>query len=116
MARVTPFAILLGLSLQATAVPAASADSCPRGRIAAVVVNNHSIFSNTDSLSNRRVSWAYRAANALHIRTRESAIRREILFGPGDCFVVPAGFEGLWEVLEDARKFYAIFEPAAGER
>ena len=34
-------------------------------------------------------------------------------FGPGDCFVVPAGFEGLWEVLEDARKFYAIFEPPA---
>jgi uncharacterized cupin superfamily protein len=41
---------------------------------------------------------------------------RSWTFGPGDCFVVPAGFEGLWEVLEDARKFYAIFEPAAGER
>jgi hypothetical protein len=33
-------------------------------------------------------------------------------FGPGEGFVVPAGFEGLWEVLEPARKFYAIFEPA----
>jgi len=41
---------------------------------------------------------------------------RSCTFGPGDCFVVPAGFEGLWEVLEDARKFYAIFEPPAGER
>jgi len=30
---------------------------------------------------------------------------------PGDCFVMPAGFRGLWEVLEPARKFYAIFEP-----
>jgi uncharacterized cupin superfamily protein len=40
---------------------------------------------------------------------------RSWTFGPGDCFVVPAGFEGLWEVLEDARKFYAIFEPPAGE-
>jgi uncharacterized cupin superfamily protein len=29
---------------------------------------------------------------------------------------VPAGFEGLWEVLEDARKFYAIYEPRAAER
>ena len=38
---------------------------------------------------------------------------RSWTFGPGDCFVVPAGFEGLWEVLEDARKFYAIFEPPA---
>lgn len=35
-------------------------------------------------------------------------------FGPGDCFVMPAGFHGRWEVLESARKFYAIYEPAAG--
>jgi uncharacterized cupin superfamily protein len=32
-------------------------------------------------------------------------------FGPGDCFVMPAGFRGVWEVLEPARKFYAIYEP-----
>ncbi len=31
-------------------------------------------------------------------------------FGPGAGFVVPAGFEGTWEVLEDCTKFYAIFE------
>lgn len=37
-------------------------------------------------------------------------------FGVGDCFVVPAGFAGLWEVLEAASKYYAIFEPpAAGD-
>jgi uncharacterized protein len=33
-------------------------------------------------------------------------------FGPGDTFVVPSGFEGTWEVLEDCSKIYAIFEPA----
>lgn len=33
-------------------------------------------------------------------------------FGPGDAFVVPAGFAGTWEVLEDCSKIYAIFEPA----
>jgi uncharacterized cupin superfamily protein len=32
-------------------------------------------------------------------------------FGPGDAFVVPAGFTGTWEVLEDCSKVYAIFEP-----
>jgi uncharacterized cupin superfamily protein len=32
-------------------------------------------------------------------------------FGPGDCFVVPAGYQGLWEVLEPAAKIYAIYEP-----
>jgi uncharacterized cupin superfamily protein len=31
-------------------------------------------------------------------------------FGPGAAFVVPAGFEGTWEVLEPCTKFYAIFE------
>lgn len=30
----------------------------------------------------------------------------------GDHFVIPAGFHGVWEVLEPARKTYAIFEPA----
>ena len=38
---------------------------------------------------------------------------RSWTFGPGDCFVVPSGFSGLWETLEPARKFYAIFEAAA---
>jgi uncharacterized cupin superfamily protein len=32
-------------------------------------------------------------------------------FGPGDAFVIPAGFSGTWEVLEDCAKVYAIFEP-----
>ena len=37
----------------------------------------------------------------------------EAMFGPGESFVIPAGFEGLWEVLEPARKLYAVYEPAA---
>jgi uncharacterized cupin superfamily protein len=32
-------------------------------------------------------------------------------FASGDVFVVPAGFSGTWEVLEDCSKIYAIFEP-----
>lgn len=35
-------------------------------------------------------------------------------FGPGDAWVIPAGFCGTWETLEPARKRYAIFEAAAG--
>jgi len=31
-------------------------------------------------------------------------------FGPGDAWVIPAGFRGTWETLEPARKRYAIFE------
>jgi hypothetical protein len=32
-------------------------------------------------------------------------------FVTGDAFVIPAGFAGTWEVLEDCSKVYAIFEP-----
>jgi len=31
-------------------------------------------------------------------------------FAAGDAFVIPAGFSGTWEVLEDCTKIYAIFE------
>jgi uncharacterized protein len=31
-------------------------------------------------------------------------------YGAGDAFVSPAGFTGSWEVLEPARKYYAIYE------
>ena len=31
-------------------------------------------------------------------------------FRSGDTFVIPAGFNGTWEVIEDCRKLYAIFE------
>lgn len=36
----------------------------------------------------------------------------ESVFGAGDSFVIPAGFTGIWEVLEPARKLYAVYEPA----
>ena len=32
-------------------------------------------------------------------------------FRAGDAFVVPAGFDGTWEVTEPCKKWYAIFEP-----
>ena len=34
-------------------------------------------------------------------------------FAAGDSFVVPAGFAGTWEVIEECRKLYAIFEAHA---
>ena len=33
-------------------------------------------------------------------------------FSAGDAFVIPAGFEGSWEVLEECSKIYAIFQMA----
>jgi uncharacterized cupin superfamily protein len=34
----------------------------------------------------------------------------ERIFRTGDAFVSPAGFTGIWEVREPARKYYAIYE------
>jgi len=38
---------------------------------------------------------------------------REWRFGPGDAWVIPAGFSGSWESLGPVRKRYAIFEAAS---
>jgi uncharacterized cupin superfamily protein len=31
-------------------------------------------------------------------------------FGPGDMFVIPAGYKGTWETVEPVRKLYAIYQ------
>ena len=45
----------------------------------------------------------------------ESVLRdaegNETTLGPGDDFVIPAGFEGEWEVVITTRKIYAIYQP-----
>ena len=41
----------------------------------------------------------------------EAGVARE--FGPGDAAVIPAGFTGLFEVLEHVRKHYVIIDRAA---
>jgi len=41
----------------------------------------------------------------------ESAAGERMSFGAGDAFLIPAGFTGTWEVVEDCSKIYAIFEP-----
>ncbi|MGA2551986.1 MAG: cupin domain-containing protein [Burkholderiaceae bacterium] len=40
-----------------------------------------------------------------------AGMEREV--GPGDSFVVPAGFVGTWEVVAPARKYFAIYEKKA---
>jgi len=44
--------------------------------------------------------------------TADGGAARE--YRAGEAFVVPAGFAGTWETLEPTRKYYAIFERAAG--
>jgi uncharacterized cupin superfamily protein len=44
----------------------------------------------------------------------ESVSGERNTFHSGDAFVVPAGFSGTWEVVEDCAKIYAIFEARGG--
>ena len=46
--------------------------------------------------------------------TAEDGAARE--YAAGESFVMPAGFSGVWEVLEPARKLYAVYEPKADPR
>ena len=32
-------------------------------------------------------------------------------FGPGDAFLIPPGFSGTWETLEDCVKHYVVYDP-----
>lgn len=34
----------------------------------------------------------------------------ERIFRAGDAFVMPAGFTGVWEIVEPAKKYYAVYE------
>lgn len=61
-------------------------EACVEGRISSVFIDNHSVFDLTDPGLSDRVAWAYRIANRLHSRTKESVIRRELVFEPGDCY------------------------------
>lgn len=73
-----------------------SAPDCREGRISSVFIDNHSVFDLSDPDLDMRFDWAYRLANSLHPSTRESFIRRELLFAPGDCYEV--------ELLRDSER------------
>lgn len=68
------------------AVLVEDAPVCTAGVIHHIFVDNHSIFDTSDPDLDDRFRWAYSLANRLHVRTRESVIGRELLFGVGDCF------------------------------
>jgi uncharacterized cupin superfamily protein len=47
-------------------------------------------------------------AGRVRISSESGSVRS---FEPGDSFVIPAGFRGVWTVEEPATKIYVIFEP-----
>jgi hypothetical protein len=83
----------------AAAVPAgaqAGEGACPQGRVSEIFVDNRSVFDVGGAELDARFNWAYRSANSMHVRTRESVIRRELLFRTGECYDL--------ELLEDSER------------
>ncbi|HUF11671.1 MAG TPA: BamA/TamA family outer membrane protein [Longimicrobiales bacterium] len=76
--------------------PAAAAGDCDEGVISHLFIDTHSIFDTSDPDLDPRLRWAYRIANSLHVRTRPSVIRQELLFTEGDCYDP--------QVLEDSER------------
>jgi len=64
----------------------AQAESCPGGIVREVAVDNHSIFD-VDEIDpeHRFRRWFFSLANRTHRRTRQSFVRKELLFRAGDC-------------------------------
>lgn len=62
-------------------------------------------------------SWRvrYSESELCHLLSGRVRLRaengREWLFEAGSTFLVPSGFNGVWEVLTACEKIYAIYEP-----
>lgn len=101
-------ALLLAAALVApAAVPRAlhaaapEAFICTSGFISEIFVDNKSVFDVGEPGLDARFNWAYRLANRFHVRTRESVVRRELLFKEGDCYD-PALLEDSERILRNS--------------
>ena len=92
---------LLALGFLFTPTEIQSQD-CSQGEISHIFVDNHSIFDPETLPEDDRIRWAYVLANRIHVRTRESFIRRELLLEVGDCYDADAARESA-RVLRDFR-------------
>jgi len=110
------------VSLQGTVQPEASTPAADRLLAGQPVTRVANYFSDATQQffaghwSATRGKWRVRySENELCVMTSgrvaiESDSGERSVFAVGDAFVVPAGFSGTWEVLEDCSKIYAIFE------
>ncbi len=79
--------VLLCVPLLASSLGPGSAagQECEAGRISYIFIDNNSIFDLSELEPDASFRWAYGFANKLHVRTREQFIRKELLFGVGEC-------------------------------
>ncbi len=110
MLRPVPFLTAVLLTLPS---PGAAQEACADGRIGAVEIRNHSIFSPESLPPEGGLAWTYRLASAPHIRTTAAFIEGALLFREGDCLDPVALSEGA-RVLREYR-FIASADVSAVE-
>lgn len=64
----------------------AKGQACPGGTVSAIEIHNRSVFEAGDVPARSPLGWAYRLADALHVRTRADFLQKELLFRVGDCW------------------------------
>jgi hypothetical protein len=79
-------ALLFGAPFLAGAQELPRGASCSLGEVSRIFIDNHSVFDPISIPEDRRIRWAYRAANRIHVRTRPDFIRDELLLAQGDCY------------------------------
>lgn len=70
---------------EAQALSTGESVACAQGTVNEIVVRNGDVFQPAPD-DPGVLRWAYGAANLLHVRTTRAFIRKELLFGEGDCF------------------------------
>ena len=61
----------------------------------------------------RRAARLHELVEARAADRRERGVAGD--FGPGEAFVIDAGFRGTWESIGRVTKIYAILEPEGGD-
>ena len=107
-------AIAIGLAMAGTALAQAREDARPLpsfaeleasgAKIGQVILRNRNIFDTDDPEEDYTL---FRAANFLHIKTRESVIRKALLFKSGDRLQAPL-IEETERILRTIRAFYEV--------
>jgi glycosyltransferase involved in cell wall biosynthesis len=73
-----------GLPTDPAARDGVGGEVCTRGHIEDIAIRNGSVFD-PGATGRGLLKWAYGMGNLLHVRTRTSFIRGELLFEEGDC-------------------------------
>jgi hypothetical protein len=85
MTRIILASTLVSGLMLPTRVQGQDPGACPQGKIRWIEIENGPILD-PSSIENRRFSWAWRWVDRLHLRTRESFLRKDLLFSEGECF------------------------------